>query len=339
MNSDDESESGLPRIRSCPEDFIVEEIPLYPPSHEGGHTFVLVEKRLRTTEEVARELARAAGKPPRDVGYAGRKDRNAVTRQWFSVPGLSPDDALSLELSGARVLEAVAHGHKLRTGQLVGNRFEIRVRGVDDVLEEKARMAMARIVERGMPNRYGVQRFGRDGKNSERARRLLAGERIRVDRRQARFLVSALQAEVFNCVLAQRPRPLETVEVGDVARLTESGGLFIVEDKEVENERAARFEISATGPIFGTRMKQPTGEVARREALVMAGMGVPAAEDFRSPPGVRVRGARRAVRVQPGEASLRREEDALLLSCSLPAGSYVTVLLEEIFGRLAEGSM
>ncbi len=80
----------MARLRSVPEDFRVEEIPLYCPTGEGDHTFVCVEKRLRTTEDVARALARIAGARARDVGYAGRKDRDAVATQWFSVPGLDP---------------------------------------------------------------------------------------------------------------------------------------------------------------------------------------------------------------------------------------------------------
>ena len=82
---------------ASPEDFRVDEIPLYPVASHGDHTFVRVEKRLRTTDEVARDLARAAGVSPRDVGYAGRKDRRAVTTQWLSVPGIEPDRARALE--------------------------------------------------------------------------------------------------------------------------------------------------------------------------------------------------------------------------------------------------
>ena len=339
MSRDVEQELGPPRIRSVAEDFLVEEIPLYDPSGEGEHTFVLVEKRLRTTEQVVSGLARAAAVPARDIGYAGRKDRRAVTRQWLSVPGLAPATALSLELDGARVLEAAAHGHKLRTGQLRGNRFEIRVREVSPTAEVRARTALDRLARTGMPNRYGAQRFGRDRQNSERARQLLSGERMRVDRRQARFLVSALQAEVFNRVLSSRPLPLDSVELGDVARLTESGGLFVVEDPETDNARAASFEISATGPIFGTRMMRPSGEVARREAAVMAEMEVPDGENLRPPRGIRMRGARRSVRVRAADSTLRRDGEALVLCCSLPAGSYVTVLLEELFGTLAEGEV
>ena len=88
-------------LRFEPEDFRVDEVPLYAPTGQGDHTFVRVEKRMRTTEDVARALARVAGVRPRDVGYAGRKDRVAVTTQWFSVPGLDPARARELALAGA----------------------------------------------------------------------------------------------------------------------------------------------------------------------------------------------------------------------------------------------
>jgi tRNA pseudouridine13 synthase len=322
--------------RERPEDFVVEEIPLYLPSGEGGHTFVQVEKRLRTTEQVARELARRAGVPARDVGYAGRKDRVGVTRQWFSVPGLAPAEALALELVGARVLDASRHPHKLRTGQLRGNRFGVRVRGAA-TLAAAVRARLAELQGRGFPNRFGPQRFGRGGDNALRARRLLRGGSSG-DRREARFLLSALQAEVFNEVLRARPLPLDRVEAGDVAVVHASGGLFVVEEAERENARAAAFEISATGPIFGLRVREPLGAPAQREAEATARLGVPEPSTLRLPRGVRLRGARRALRARPADAECAVEGADLLLRFSLPPGAFASVLLEELFGAVAKSS-
>ena len=318
-------------LRSRPEDFRVDEVPLYAPSGEGGHTFLLVEKRLRTTEEVARELARAGGIRAADIGYAGRKDRVAVTTQWFSVEGFAPEAALSLELPGVRVIEAHRHPHKLRTGQLRGNRFEIVAR---EVAPETLCAALARfeVLRRdGMPNRYGPQRFGWDGGNLEQARRLLRGEKIGVDRRQARFLLSALQSAAFNAVLSERPRPLAGIEAGDIAVVHASGGLFRVEDAEREAPRAAAFEISATGPVFGTRVLAPSGAAAERERAVFAALGIDP-EALRPPPGIRLRGARRALRVRLEAADAVAEGDTLRLRFTLPAGSYASVALEELLG-------
>ena len=311
-----------------PEDFRVEELPLYAPTGEGGHTFVRIEKRLRTTEEVARDLARAAGVKPGDVGYAGRKDRMSISSQWFSVPGLTPESARALELREATVLEAAAHPHKLRTGHLAANRFTLVVRGAEPDELASASERLAQLVEQGLPNRFGDQRFGRDGDNAEQGRRILTGEARPRDRRRARFLVSAFQARVFNAVLAERLPDLVTLEVGDVAVVHESGGLFVVEDLPAESPRAAAFEISATGPIFGTKVKEPAGTVAERERRIALANGVP--ETLRAPRGIRLRGTRRPLRVRPREAEARVESGALHLHFTLPPGSFATVLVEEL---------
>lgn len=320
-----------------PEDFVVEEIPAYEPSGSGEHTFVWLEKRLRNSDEVARWLAREVGVAPRDVGYAGRKDRFAVARQHFSVPGLDPVRAAALETEGVRVLHAVRHGHKLRTGQLRGNRFALRVHEPDPAARAGVAAAAERVRALGLPNRFGEQRFGRDGDNAARARRLLVGEGPRrLDRREARFLLSALQAAAFNAVLASRELPLDRVEAGDLARRTDSGGLFLVEDLERENERARRFEISATGPLFGTRMERPAGAVREREDAVLRGLGIDP-DGLRPPRGVRLRGGRRPFRVPVGDLQVAEEADgSLRLRFELPSGSYATVLLEELLGGVPE---
>ena len=327
-----------PRFRTEPEDFRVDEVALYPPSGSGGHTFLRIEKRLLTSDGVARQLAAAAGVPARDVGYAGRKDRVALTTQWMSVPGFDPEKALALELEGVRVLEAIPHPHKLRTGQLRGNRFTIRVRDVDDAAEGEAREVLERMVAVGMSNIFGAQRFGHRGRNADLGRELLEGKRAARDRRKARFLLSALQSEVFNRVLSERPLPLEAVEAGDVAQVVESGGLFIVEDVRAESERARNFEISATGPIFGTKMVEPAGAVAAREVEVMASMGIPMGRDLVPPRGIRLPGGRRPLRVRPQDPSMVRQDDGLLLEFGLPSGSYATVLLAQLFAGLREGN-
>ncbi len=319
----------MARLRSLPEDFCVDELPLYRPSGSGEHTFLHVEKRLRTTEDVAHVLARFAGARTRDVGFAGRKDRVALTTQWYSVPGLDPERAREFALPGVRVLDAIRHGHKLRTGHLSGNRFRIFVGGVDARQSEAAIRRLEEIRRVGMPNRFGAQRFGRDGENAERGRRLLRGERSREDRRSARFLLSALQAEVFNAVLEDRKASLDTVDLGEVAMVHASGGCFVVEDLAREAPRAAAFEISATGPIFGTKVLEAEGEARLRERRLLERFEV-LPEDLSVPRGIRLRGARRALRVRPGAANAERYGDGLLLRFSLPPGSYATVLIEEM---------
>lgn len=318
------------RLAATPEDFVVDELPLFEASGEGGHTYLHVEKRGLDTTRVARDLARLAGVAAREVGFAGRKDRHAVTRQWFSVPGLAVEAALALEGGAWRVLDARAHGHKLRTGQLKGNRFALRLTGIDPAEREGFEDRLARLQAEGLPNRFGRQRFGREGDNAARGREILMGASLGRDRKAARFLVSAYQAELFNRVLERRALPLDRLEIGELAFKHDSGAAFLVEDAERENARAAAFEISPSGPIVGTRMTRPQGEPGERERSWLREWGAP--EPFRAPRGLRLRGARRPLRVRAEGLEAEWEDDQTLqLRFALPSGSYATVLVETLF--------
>jgi tRNA pseudouridine13 synthase len=187
-----------------------------------------------------------------------------------------------------------------------------------------------------MSNRFGRQRFGSDAGNAARARAVLeGGAPVARDRSQLRFLFSALQAEVFNAVLAARPLPFDRLETGDVAWLHASGASFLVEDAEREAPRASAFEISPTGPIFGSRMLEPRAAPQERERVVYQSFGLPSREALRLPRGVRLRGARRPLRVRPEAASSEILGDGVVrLSFTLPPGSYATVLVEELLAGL-----
>jgi len=321
------------RLAATPEDFVVEELPLFEASGEGGHTYVHVEKRGMDTDRVARILARGAGLSAREIGYAGRKDRHAITRQWFSVPGLDPERASELGQegdTGFRVLAARAHGHKLRTGQLRGNRFELRLREVAADERGRAEQALPRVRDEGFANRFGSQRFGRDGENAARGREILTTGRVGRDRKAARFLVSAWQSELFNRFLERRELPLDQVEVGELAWKHDSGAVFVVENAARECVRAAAFEISPSGPIIGTRMSRPEGAPGERESAWLSEWEVP--DPLTPPRGIRMRGARRPLRVPAQELGWEWEGDEVLrLGFVLGAGSYATVLVESLF--------
>jgi tRNA pseudouridine13 synthase len=147
-------------IKESPEDFRVEEIPLYLPCGEGEHLYLTVEKRGLTTFDLLQRLARALKVPEREIGYAGLKDARATTRQTVSVTGVRPEQALELQIEGVRILEARFHRNKLRLGHLAGNRFEIRIRGVRERGLETALDVLHVLEQVGVPNRFGEQRYG-----------------------------------------------------------------------------------------------------------------------------------------------------------------------------------
>jgi tRNA pseudouridine13 synthase len=162
--------------------------------------------------------------------------------------------------------------------------------------------------------------------------RLLRGEIVSKDRRKARFAISALQSAVFNDVLAARQTGIGEFELGDVAMLHGSGGQFLIEDVEREQPRAAAFEISPTGPIFGSRVIEPAGEVALREQAALELRGIDLTE-LRPPRGIRLRGARRTLRVRPDNARMRAFPGGFWLDFELPPGSYATVLIQAVLGE------
>jgi tRNA pseudouridine13 synthase len=147
-------------IKEAPEDFLVEEIPLYSPCGEGEHLYVEVEKQGLTTFDLLSRLARTLGVRERELGYAGLKDARATTRQTISIPGVKPDQVLGLELEGVRILSARLHRNKLRPGHLAGNRFTIRIRQVREGSLDEARDVLHVLQNVGVPNRFGSQRYG-----------------------------------------------------------------------------------------------------------------------------------------------------------------------------------
>jgi tRNA pseudouridine13 synthase len=147
------------KIKESPEDFIVEETPAFPFSGEGDHTIFFAEKRRLTTFKAAEIFAHLLGIHPNRIGYAGLKDSFAVTRQFFSAERVPPEALQSLPLPPElRILSATRHPHKLRAGMLAGNRFSLVVR--DCPRPENAERILAILAERGLPNYFGVQRFG-----------------------------------------------------------------------------------------------------------------------------------------------------------------------------------
>ena len=314
-------------FKATPEDFVVEELPAYQPSGEGEHLFVWLEKRGRSTQEVAKALARHCGVEERLVSWAGLKDRQALTRQYLCLPAKAGEPAIgSFAHPGVTVLRWARHRNKLKTGHLQGNRFELWLRGVSDVGALEA--TIGELKARGVPN-YGEQRFGVTGANAERGKALLlAGGRHR-DRFERKLLLSAYQSALFNRVLAQRldRGSFDRALAGDVLKKHETGGQFLCEAPEVDQPRVERFEVSPTGPMFGPEMTCPQGEAWALEAEVLAADGV-TLETFAAG-GDETRGTRRLLRI-PLEVEHAASTDGVKLDLVLPAGSYATVVLREL---------
>ncbi len=318
------------RLRAQAEDFRVEEIPAYAPCGHGEHLMIEIEKTGLTTDQVVRTLARHLGIKASAIGAAGLKDRKAVTRQWLSVPAAARAGLDSFDHSEISILRAELHTNKLKTGHLEGNRFRIRLRAVEADQRKEIERRCRELGRLGVPNYFGPQRFGREGANEAEGRALLAGRGQRHDRRGLRFMLNAAQSGLFNDVLALRIREglFSAVLEGDVLIKADTGGRFVCTDPDADQPRADRFEVHASGPMFGPKMTAPAGRPAEMERQMLSASGLQET-DFRRFAKL-TRGTRRPLRMALTDLQLRFEGDELELAFSLPAGGYATALLREL---------
>ncbi|MEO1582959.1 MAG: tRNA pseudouridine(13) synthase TruD [Planctomycetota bacterium] len=327
-------------IRQRVEDFIVEELPLYDPCGEGEHLYLFIEKREMDTPELVDVLTEHFGVRRSAVGVAGRKDRRAVTRQLASVhlPGKHDDDFGAIRDERIAVLWTDRHTNKLRTGHLTGNRFNIRIRGVEMSSAVRAGNVLRELAACGVPNLFGPQRFGAQADNHRVGRDLLLGSlKRRMPSEKRRFYLNAMQSAVFNGVLLHR---LESGTwhgpvAGDLAMVHESGAVFAVEGvDDALRARAEAFDISPTGPMWGGSMTRAAGEVGELERSMLIEAGLTEGDFSSSKHGDLIPGVRRPLRVRLDDPDVEGGIDDhggyVRVAFDLPAGAYATAVLREI---------
>jgi len=375
-----------------PEDFKVEEIPLYPCSGKGEHLYLWIEKEGISTHELLNQLKQGLRINAREIGYAGLKDARARTRQMISVPISAVDRVSGLQLRGARILLSQLHGNKLRLGHLAGNRFTIRLRNCVQNAEQRATVILQRLERQGVPNRFGEQRYGILGNSAVLGRLLLQHQyadfcreligdpqrihnsdwqaaaeayrqddflkclqrlpqRMRDERRLIRTLVdgrgyqqaalslprnllrlylSAYQSQLFDQLLEQRLPNLYQLYDGDIAYKHDNGACFRVDSACEEQPRADRFEISPTAALFGFKVLRATGQPGALEEACLTEAKL-TFDSWRLEKGLSMQGERRPLRVPLFQPAAKADSQTdIILSFSLPKGSYATSVLLEL---------
>jgi tRNA pseudouridine13 synthase len=324
---------GSGRLRVEPEDFVVDEDLGFVPSGAGAHVLIRVRKREANTEWVAREIARATGCRPGDVGFAGMKDRHAVTTQWFSVPSLRGaayvGDMIAaltpLKGEGFEVLEAHPHAKKLPRGALAGNRFAIRIRDVSAPDADIAARVEA-IARDGLPNFFGPQRFGRNGANL----RKISPEFSGVHPRERTYVLSAARSLIFNAVLTERVTDGSwcRLEPGDVANLDGKGSVFVVDAvDDLMADRVAALDVHPTGPMWGGGQLLSVGRVQELERRIGTELSEPCALVI----AAGMNQERRALRLAVRELGWERSGADVVVRFWLTKGSFATTVLRELF--------
>lgn len=315
-------------LRAAPADFQVFERLPFEPDGEGEHLFLYIRKTGENTDWVARQLARFCQVSPRDVGYAGKKDRHAVTEQWFSVR-LPIGRTLNWSLFGGEtieVLKTVRHGRKLRLGALAGNRFVIRLREVSDPAALAERISR---VQAGVPNYFGEQRFGRDGGNLSKGQALLAGTLKERQRHKKGLYISALRSWLFNQVISARIEQglWDRLLPGDVLMLNGSQSCFMADEDADLARRLQVGEVHLTGPMWGQGELMTRAQARAFETAALA----PWQALCTGLEGLGLNQERRALRLLPTELSAEAETDQQWrLSFELPAGAFATSVLREL---------
>lgn len=319
------------RIRSTPEDFFVEELPGFDASGAGEHLLLTVEKRGMNTAFAAKTIAQWAGVDESAIGYAGLKDRHAVTRQRFSVwiPKKIAPDIAALQSDALRVLEHAWHARKLPRGALAGNRFVLVLRELEGQ-REAVDARLSAIARRGVPNHFGEQRFGRGGDNVRKAVAMFAGGRVK--REERTMLLSAARSELFNRVLAARVEAgsWDAALDGEVWMLDGSRSVFGPEPFTPElRARLEAFDIHPSGPLWGEGELRSTGAARELELAALAGDTATRLRAGLERAGLKQE--RRALRLRPAELAWDwRDNGALELRFALPPGSYATTVLQEL---------
>ncbi|WP_053152776.1 tRNA pseudouridine(13) synthase TruD [Pseudomonas sp. Pf153] len=328
---------GSAVLKATAGDFQVDEVLDIPLTGDGEHLWIWVEKRGLNTEEAARRIAKAAGVPLRTVSYAGLKDRQALTRQWFSVqlPGKADPDLSSAENDTLKILKTARHKRKLQRGAHSANGFTLRLTQFKgDAAAIDARLQQ--IVRQGIPNYFGAQRFGHDGGNVVDARAWAARKALPEQRNVRSRLLSAARSYLFNRVLAARVADgtWQLAQVGDLLAFTDSRSFFPAAEAECSDPRLAILDLHPTGPQWGEGPSPAAGatfeleqaiaeeEADLRDWLINAGMNH----------------ERRILRLPIGGLSWHYPSlDILQLEFVLPAGCFATALVRELVDLVPVG--
>ncbi len=325
-------------MKSTPSDFIVEEILGFTPSGTGEHVALFIEKTNTNTAYVAEQLSKFTGLPLRDISYAGRKDKFALTRQWFTVydKGRGDNNWHDFKLSGVTIKQIHRHNRKIKIGSHKGNRFGITIRNITfkdrDALFER----IDNVTNTGFINYFGQQRFGEMRTNNafsyngnlDLAARIANGEKIR-NRNKRNVAISAMRSWLFNEFASQRIKTMgaNTILNGDVLLLSGSNSFFVCTDTEIDDvqSRLLAHDVNLSAPLWGVGLLDSKAEALQFETAI-ANECEKLTQALET---LQLKQQRRAIIAFPRDVDYQLEGDDLRLSFELNKGCYATSLVRE----------
>lgn len=342
-------------FKQTPDDFIVTEKIDIDFNHEGEHLWIYLQKVNLNTLFVARLLAKWANIAISDIGYSGLKDRNAKTHQWFSLripkkqkPDIDFDNFISKQNLNAGesvcILNYIWHNKKLNRGTHKHNHFTICLKKVIGD-KEKINHRLQQIKEIGVPNYFGKQRFGRDGANIEKTYQffedILKSNKSykphKKDREKHSLYISVAKSLIFNAILEEREQSdnWQTPILGDVFNLDGSHSIFTTNIDSTIYQRLHIHDIHIASILFGIGERK-SSLLARQieDKILNASQFINLTEGLLK---INSQLSWRSLRLLPQKMTWDwKEEDTLMLSFILPAGSFATSILSAFCENITE---
>lgn len=318
------------RIRQAADDFKVEEKLPFEPAGQGPHIMLKITKTDSNTDWVAKQLAQFAGVKEVAIGYAGLKDRHAVTSQWFTIntEGVAEPDWAEFESEQIKIDLITRHNKKLKRGALVGNQFTLNL-AVTEGDRESWEVALKQVQQQGVPNYFGEQRFGFQMGNLEAVEQWFQQGRKPKSRNKKSLYLSAARSWLFNLVVSERVKAhnWNQLILGDVMQLNGSHSCFL-SDKDDNQlvDRLNTFDIHPTAPLVGQGAFQSLDVCKQLETAVLTEWD----NWIQSLARQGLKQERRATRLLPTDFSWEWHNANLQLTFFLPAGCFATSVLREL---------
>ena len=291
-----------------------------------------------------------------DIGYAGLKDKNALSIQYISINKKFAKHIESLDLENIKILDSTYHHNKLKIGHLKGNKFFVRIKKLNKINSTKIQNIIKIILDSGMPNYFGFQRFGVYGNNYNDGKNILENKSKIKDKKLSKLLISAYQSHLFNQWLQKRieiSRIINDFSIqdsnlalkieskiikdlknqkhffkilnGDIMQHYPHGKLFVNDDSQ-NHMRFYNHQISPTGLLYGKKSilsKNLAGEIEKDFIDHLLDCEI---------------GARRFAWILINHLEFNYKEEIANgeFNFSLPKGSYATILLNLIANRELE---
>jgi tRNA pseudouridine13 synthase len=336
-------------FKQSKDDFVVTEIPLYEFSNEGEHIIIKLRKKDLSTWNMIQIISNIIGCRSRDIGYAGLKDKNALTIQHISIHKNYLEEIKKFEHNKIKFLKITRHNNKIKIGHLKGNKFFIRLKRVFPKDANILHNILEKITIYGIPNYFGFQRFGIDGDNYLKGKDIIDGKLKERDKKLYTMYLNSFQSMLFNQWLNKRVEISKLIDAFEAKDIAHKLKLTVSEVKELKKQKHPfklmfgdvmshypygkifhAEDLQSESIKFDLRDRVPTGLLPGKKSKLALDMAL----KYEKQNNVKtmLNGTRRFAWVFPDQITSKYNEDRnhFELEFFLPKGSYATEFIREL---------